>query len=398
MYHRLSLFFSIFVLFMLLLGCDSITNQAENESLSLVAQKSKQQQPGSELSAQATGAVYTQSNDMSSNEIVAYSRNAKGLLSESGRYATGGQGTGSGLGSQGAVALSSDHQRLFAVNAGSNELSVFGVQPGGLDLLDSVQSGGEQPVSVTVHGNLVYVVHAGGSGNITGFTLSNDGNLTSLSGSTQNLSNDGDGAAPGPAQISFTPNGGHLVVTEKASNLIGVYPILDEGKAGSPAFTASNGQTPFGFSFSKKNVLLVSEAFGGGEGLSATSSYAIGGDGSLELISGSVLSDQSAACWAVTTQNGKYTYISNTQSGTVTGYSVGNNGAIELLDANGITGSTGGQDTIPIDMALSNNSRYLYVLNAGSDDIVSYRVQSDGSLTTLGSIAVPATSVGLTAK
>lgn len=399
MYYKPSLFLSLILSIILFTGCESISNETSGSLLTPETEVKKKDVSGAYNSlSNLPGFVFTQSNDSESNEVIAFKRDADGSLAESGRYATGGQGTGGGLGSQGAVALSNNNQLLLAVNAGSNELSVFAVQPDELKLLDTVPSGGEQPISVTVRKSLVYVVHAGGSGNITGFRLTHEGTLTSLPGSTRNLSNDGIGAAPGPAQISFTPNGDYLIVTEKPSNMIGVYAVAQNGTAGAPSFTASSGETPFGFSFSRKNTLVVSETFGGNNALSATSSYNISQDGALELISGTIESGQTAACWAVTTSNGRFTYISNTGSGTITGYYADHLGNIELLNADGVTGDTGGTDSTPIDMALSNNSRFLYVLNTGTDTILSYSIQADGSLDAMSTISVPASSVGLIAK
>jgi 6-phosphogluconolactonase (cycloisomerase 2 family) len=309
---------------------------------------------------------------------------------------TGGLGTGSGLGSQGALVLSDNQRWLFAVNAGSNEVSLFSVSNQGLSLSDTIASGGELPLSLTVSGNLLYVLNGGGSGNITGFMIANNGELSPIADSTRHLSNEGVGAAPGPAQISFAPDGHQLIVTEKATNLILTYQVGQDGRPSTATAQASAGETPFGFEFSKRNTLIVSEAFGGAAGASAVSSYALN-DGNLQTVSASVPTHQTAACWLVVTGNGKYAYTTNTGSSTVTGYAVANDGSLGLLDGDGVTGHTtpGGA---PIDAALSRNSQYLYVLSGGTNTVTAFEVGADGSLTSIGDVNIPAGSVGIAAR
>src|SRR3989441_7842489 len=133
-------------------------------------------------------AVYTLTNQVAGNAVAVFDRAADGTLTAAGTSATGGTGTGGGLGSQGAVALSDDGRRLFAVNAGSNDVSVFDVGPAGLSLASRTASGGTLPISLTVHGNVLYVLNAGGNGNISGFTISTTGGLNALPSPTPLLS------------------------------------------------------------------------------------------------------------------------------------------------------------------------------------------------------------------
>lgn len=339
------------------------------------------------------GAVYTITNAASGNEVVVYERSANGSLSFQAAYSTGGLGSGAGLGSQEAVALSTNDRWLFAVNAGSNQVSVFAVKEHRLKLIDVLDSGGIMPISLTSHDGLLYVLNTGGNGNISGFAIDQDGSLSPLAGSIQPLSNGGTGASPGPAQVSFSPDGDMLVVTEKATNLIDTYEVND-GVAGPSVTHPSAGVTPFGFAFGRRDHLIVSEAFGGAAGASAMSSYKVDND-ELEVISPSVATTQTAACWVVISKNGKYAYTTNTGSGSISSYRIEKNGAITLLDAQaGLTGD----GSRPIDMALSNNGRYLYALGAGSHTISIFRVKEDGSLVALGIVSVPAGAVGLAAR
>lgn len=340
------------------------------------------------------GTVYVMSNDAAGNAIQVFDRAADGTLTAAGEYATGGLGSGAGLGSQGAVILSPDSRYLFAVNAGSDEISSFRVRPDHLVLVDSVASGGDMPISLTFDGRRrLVVLNAGGSGNISAFIVMPNGGLRAMAAATQPLSNGGVGPAPGPAQVSFTPNGRQLVVTEKATNMILTYGMRKDG-IDPPVAHPSAGQTPFGFAFGHRNTLIVSEAFGGAADASALSSYRVG-SGALTTVTPSAPTHQTAACWVVVTGNGKYTYTTNAGSASISGYAINNDGQLTLLDADGRTGITGAS---PTDAALSNHSQYLYVLNAGSDTVSAFAVAADGSLTSLGEVPVAATSVGIAAR
>lgn len=348
----------------------------------------------SKSSSAAPGAVYVMSNAAAGNEVLAFQRSPKGALTPAGSFPTGGLGTGAGLGSQGAMVLTEDGRWLLAVNAGSDEVTAFRVGPHGLQRTDTRASGGDMPISLTVRRNLVYVLNAGGAGNITGFRLSQSGQFVPIPGSQRPLS----GAGVGPAQVQFSPTGRILVVTEKGTNQIVTYQVGVGGIAGPPQPQASEGATPFGFAFAQHDLLVVSEAFGGAPDGSAASSYQLGDDGSLETLSASVPNTETAACWVAVSRDGRYAYTTNNGSSSVSGYSIAPDGTLALLDADGRTGETG-PGTAPIDAAFSGNGRYLYVLSAGTPTITGFEYRSDGSLEPAGSITgLPAGTVGLAAQ
>jgi 6-phosphogluconolactonase len=346
---------------------------------------------GASAAPHPAGAVYVLGNDAAANSVIKYDRAADGTLTPAATFFTGGLGAGRGLGSQGALILAQGNSRLFAVNAGSNEVSSFNVHPSGLSLVSTVPSGGELPISLTVHGHFLYVLNAGGDGNISAFTVGHSGGLFPLSGSTRPLS----GSGVGPAQVQFSPNGRVLVVTEKNTNLIDTYTVGSNGLATGPTTHPSSGATPFGFGFDKRSHLIVSEAFGSAPDASAVSSYIVADDGSIGVISGSVKDTETAACWIVTTEGGRFTYTTNTGSASVSGYAIGPNGSLTLLDAGGVTGTTGAG---PIDAALSAGSHYLYTNDSGGHDISVFQVGSLGHLTPLTGVGgLPASAVGLAA-
>ncbi len=326
-----------------------------------------------------TGRVFTLSNQASGNAVLAYPRHADGSLGAPTSYPTGGRGTGGGLGNQGAVVLDERGRYLYAVNAGSNEISVFRVRAAGLTFLQTVPSGATEPISLTTHDDLLYVLHDGGNAQINGFRI-DDGRLRAIAGSTRRLT-----SASGmvdPAQVGFTPDGDALIVTEKATNQIVSFRVRGDGRAGDARVTMSHGATPFGFAVTPNGTLLVSEAFGGVPDASALSSYGVGRRGMLQLVSGSVGTTETAACWVVTTHDGHFAYLTNTGSGTVSGFAVAADGSVALLTPGGITGDAG-MGSGPIDAVVTRDDRFLYVLNGRTHAIATFRVRADGGLDAL---------------
>lgn len=241
-----------------------------------------------------------------------------------------------------------------------------------------------RPVSVTVHQHLLYVLNST-DGTVTGFTVNTDGKLRALAGSTQTLIG---GTAAGPAQVEFSPDGTQLVVTERDNGVIDVLAVDDDGRACPPVRNDSSGSGPFGFTFAGTDLLIVSELSG------STSSYRLVENGTLKVVSASATTNQAAACWVVTnsTADPQYAYVSNTVSGSISGYDIDCNGALSLLDSDGRTGVTVDSHA-PIDSIASGDGRFLYVITGGFDatsempdtsnemTITAFRIETDGSLT-----------------
>ncbi|MGO4883427.1 MAG: lactonase family protein [Bryobacteraceae bacterium] len=345
--------------------------------------------------AGSSGDVYVLTNQATGNSIMVFERDAAGALTYLATYASGGNGAGTGadpLGSQNSLVLSPDRMLLFAVNAGSNSVSVFAVLGNHLKLLNTASSGGIMPVSVAVAQGYVYVVNAGGTPNISGFLVHKQtGQLIPLEGSTQNLPG---GAAASPAQISFRPDGGALVVTEKGTNLIDTFVLKDWIAQPGVSYLAS-GTEPFGFAFGRNDVAVVSDASGGAAGAAAVASYAVAKGGDVEIITPALGDTQSGACWLAITPDGKVAYTTNTASGTISSYAVSADGTLALLNA---AAGTPGNIT-PIDMAMSAGGNFLYVRDAGNGGISAYSVASDGSLTPLaGASGIPSGAQGIAAR
>lgn len=338
------------------------------------------------------GAVFTMSNAAAANEIVAFARDGSGALAFEGAFPTGGFGTGGGLGNQSGLALSDNGRWLVVVNAGSDDVSLFRVRPHSLDLADRISSFGTRPISITEVRGLVYVLNAG-SLTVAGFEIRR-GALVPIPGSVRAVG----GRGIDPAQIGLTTDGRVLVVTLKDSNEIVTYPLDGNRVPGDPVVTASNGATPFGFGLAREMKLFVSEAAGGAPGASSLSSYVVGAQASLHTLTPSLPTHQTAACWVAISPNGRLAYTSNTPAATLTGFRIGPDGALALLDPSGVTATTGA-GSAPVDSAFSRNGRYLYTLNSGSHQIGIFGVRPDGSLVPIGQgPSVPVAANGLAAR
>jgi 6-phosphogluconolactonase (cycloisomerase 2 family) len=333
------------------------------------------------------GKLFISSNALAGNQLFVYARSSNAAPTLLTTLATGGTGTGAGLGSQGAVTLSRNGQHLFVVNAGSNTVSTFTFGGGTMTLTSVVASGGTTPTSVTESNGIVYVLNAGGNGNLAGF-VNNGGTLTALPGALYGLSQDGGTA---PAQVSFSNYGNVLVVSERSTNRLTSYSVLAGGTLARRGVTASPGVTPFGFAFTPNDTLIVSEAV-----TSSVSSYRFVDDSRIDapaVVTPALANGQGAACWIAVTPNGHYAYSANTASSNVSAFAVARNGRLSLLaSAAGLTGA----NASAVDMSVSVDGQQLYVFAPRTPQIVSFTIAANGLLTPLGiTTGMPGSMAGL---
>ncbi|RAG87230.1 hypothetical protein DN069_02605 [Streptacidiphilus pinicola] len=335
--------------------------------------------------ADAWHAVFAQTNSLSGNQIIAYDRDARGRLTQAGTYDThglGGQLTGSvadHLASQGSLTYDREHRLLYAVNAGSNTVSVFAVRGDRLRLRQVVGSGGRFPVSVAVHGNLVYVLNALDGGSIQGYTVDGD-HLHKQDRWHRCLGLDPN-AAPQftntPGQVGFARGGSQLVVTTKANgNNLDVFAIDDSGApSDSPVVTNLPGAVPFGFVPNDRRGIFLTEA-----GPNALTTIDIRRDGTAQQTAFAA-TGQAATCWVVAI--GDLLYTSNAGSNSVSGFRASDRG--RHLTALGYASTDPGT----IDAAASPNGRFLYVQTGVNGIIDEFTVNPDGTLTQFGSVNIP---------
>lgn len=333
------------------------------------------QTPTPATGAQVVGHVYEATNSPAGNAIQIFDRLRDGRLRPGSAVATGGLGLGASLASQNALVRRGD--LLYVVNAGDDTISTLAITGRGLVKRDVEPTGGDRPVSVTVHGSTVYVLNQG-SETISGLRVGPDGHLSVLPRSTRQLSKAGD-ADPAAAQVSFTPDGRHLLVTHKGDQTIDTFAV--HGRYAGPAVpNRSAGSTPYGFDFDRRGHAIVSEA-----GPSAVSSYGVR-FGRLRTITPSLSDTQAAACWLVTTRDGRYAYTVNAASSTISSYRIGTDGRLSLLAAVAARTTGGGTDA-----ALSPDNKTLQV-RLGNGDIASYAVAHNGNLASLQDTSGTATS------
>ncbi len=312
--------------------------------------------------------LYTQTNSAGGNALLQFALQDDGALAPVRAVPTGGNGTGSGLAAQGAIALARANSLLFAVNAGSNSISAFRLDEGGAALIGTSPSQGTLPVSIAVHGRLLYVLNQG-SDSIAGFRIQADGSLQPLPESTRPLS----GSGVVGVQIAFSASGEFLVVTEKLGGTIDVFPVLD-GIAQPGRFNPSAGAVPFGFALDRLDRLIVSEA-----AASTVSSYALDPDsGSLSVISRSVPTNQGAACWVAETPNARLAFSANAASGSISSFAIDRLG--RLADLGYVPIASAAHTT---DMAVDEDGRLLFALDDGVRTINGFRVERDGTLLAL---------------
>ena len=330
----------------------------------------------------SSNAVFVMTNDANQNSVIAYPRNPDGSLGHGRKFFTGGRGSGGTvdpLASQGSLRLSDDGSLLFAVNAGSGELSVFRVFGNFLWLADVVPCGGSEPVAVAQYRDLVYLVNAGGTNNIVGFRLTRDQKLKRIPHANYLLST----GSTGPGSIAFDPNGRLLLVTEKATNKIDSFSVHADGTLGEIVTTPSAGPGAFAVQFAPNGTALVVETGpAGGTNASAISSYAAYAGSPLAVISPSVATEGAATCWLQVTPNGSFVYTANSATSTISGFSIGANGLLTPLPGT-IVGTlpTGSTD---LDITVSSNGKFLYTLNTGTGTIGIFEINHDGTLSNLG--------------
>jgi 6-phosphogluconolactonase (cycloisomerase 2 family) len=328
-------------------------------------------------------AVFVQTNSTDGNAIAAYHRNGDGTLTFRASYPTGGlggraKGAGSDpLASQGSLTLIRDSGMLLAVNAGSDTISVFQVDGDQLHRTQVLPSGGPFPVGFAVHGDLVYVLDAGGDGFVSGFRI-DEGRLSPIDDSTRAL---GLGNTPtpaflaDPAQVGFTPDGDHLIVTTKTHNTVDVFSVGDNGRPSAAPVKNAESPVPFAFDFVAGRLVLSLA------GTSSLQTFTVNADNTLTPVSAAVGDTQGGLCWAIRARG--FEYVSNTGSGSVSQFRVSENGNVTLVSAVAAPGILGATDSV------AAGGQFLYVQSGLSGSVHAFRIGSGGALTSIQIAAVP---------
>jgi 6-phosphogluconolactonase (cycloisomerase 2 family) len=340
--------------------------------------------PAQAVQTSPHGVVFVETDSTVGNSVIAYDAASDGTLTQAGSYATGGLGgvlAGSVVdhtASQGSLVLDRLHGLLYTVNAGSNTVSVFDVHGDRLMRRQVISSGGTFPVSIAVHGNLVYVLNARDGGSIQGY-LRVGSTLVRISAWQRGLGLDvtlTPEFTHTPAQIAFTPDGSQLVLTTKANgNAIDVYAINASGApAARPTVNVEPDSVPFAFAFDAHTNLVAAET-----GTNSIASFTVHQDGTLTAVDRAA-TGQAATCWVAT--DGTHFYTSNAGSATVSGYTDHGDGTLHAL-GNAAT------DVGTVDAAASSDGKVVYVQTGANGIVDAFRIAADGGLTAIGSVTVP---------
>jgi 6-phosphogluconolactonase len=330
------------------------------------------------------GHLYVNDNTAPVNTIAGFDRHADGTLTPipGSPFATGGAGTGAGIGSQGALQMTPGGHELLAVDAGSNEVSQLAIGrdgrlrpvPGG-----TISSQGTEPVSIAVARGLVYVANAGAGGsNYAGFTLDRYGQLRPIPGATFTLP---DAAQPGDVLINSTAT--RLVGTRVGTSQIDSFTIDWRGglhaAPGSPF--AAQGPGPFGSEFSPVDPqqLFVSNAHGGA-GAGTVSAYNDGPQGVLSPIGASPFANgQTAPCWVEISRDGRHLFAVNTATPSLSSYRIRRDGTLRLIANTPFDGPDAAK-LGPFDARLSPDGTSLWVVDDGGSAVSGFTARG-GRLT-----------------
>lgn len=336
------------------------------------------------------GVVFVQNDRLAGNQIVSYYRNSDGSLTQAGITDTGGLGgqlTGSvvdHLASQDSLVASADGETLYAVNAGSNTISVLAVHGANLAVRQQISSGGTFPVSIAVHDDVLYVLNARDGGSIQGYRVE-DGRLRLVRSWHRDLGLNPN-ATPEfvttPGQIIFTPDGSQLLIATKAgSHSVLSFAVSESGRvAATPVVNSLPGTVPFDGVFDGAGHFLLTEV-----GIGSVVSYTVNNDGTLTSLS-SVPTTQKATCWIAGA--GGYFYTGNAGGngtpgqGSLTGFSSTPSGALTNLGSTPTNAGT-------VDAVGSPDGKFLYTQTGGAGTVDEFAVAPDGSLTAIGSVMVP---------
>ncbi|MGB8195969.1 MAG: hypothetical protein WCF25_03055 [Acidimicrobiales bacterium] len=338
-------------------------------------------------------ALFVETDATAGNTVLSYRQSSDGSISFSGSYATGGLGatsagaTADPLASQDGLTLANHGQDLIATNPGSDTVTVFSVEGTHLNVVQQLASGGLFPDSIATSGNLVAVLNAGGAGSVAEFAWFN-GRLVALPGQVRSLGLSNTTPPEfhhGAGQVSYTPNGQHLVVTTKLStNAYDVFSVGFNGALGAaPVVTTAVNALPFSFTFDAAGNIVAAEASD-----SSVTTYRVNADGTLSSL-GTVTDGAAALCW-ISGANG-YFFGSNAGSGTVSSFTENAAGAPVLVNATAGTAHAGTTDSV-----VSPDGKFFYVESGGAGTIDAFAVGASGTLSQIETIFnIPVASEGL---
>jgi len=366
----------------------------------------------------AVGAAYFITNEPSGNFVVAASVGPDGKLTL--RQATSSDGIGShgqpGTGpdplfTQGAVKASAAGNIVATVNAGSNTISVFNIDPTNptnLEMIgDPIGSGGEFPVSLAINkaGNMVCALNGGAINGVACFSVDKTKGLSSVANTVRSLNLNQTTPATGPAgsasHVIFSEDGTKLIASVKGvpptPGILAVWDVAADGSLSQDfqaVQPATGGLLPFSMTvIPGKNAVLATDAGLGVDVFDFNSPPVSGvaaGKSSTLPIAG-----QAATCWSSFSSKTGNFYVTDVGTAEVTEINVDENLKPTIVKQ---YPQGNGTATIDNDIATVGNKDFMYVLAANATQVKVLSLNAPGQAAALQTvdIAGPAKAAGLT--
>ena len=345
------------------------------------------------------GAVYQINNDPNDNRVLVYKILRDGTLNFSTSVTTSGRGTSvrksDPFFSQGPVIVF--NQSLFVVNAGSNSLTMFNINPQDptqLTFQTAIGTNGDYPVSITVNSQYVAVLNGGTRSGFRVFAWDPNGTLTPIPNWDRSIPLNPPQSTPpvGPpntvSQIMFSPDDKSLLVAYKGISttqpgVVLTYPINNGALTPNPIKNIIQSQyLPFSMICIDDNGLLLTDA---SKGVNAT--FYDSWTGQLSVKQVRSLQISGAVCWsAYSSKTGNY-YVIGAVSGNVS-----------EIKVDPVTLQPQLVNTYPLGMksesadaqvATVDNVDYLYVNTPGTQGVNVLRLDGPGHATLLSPLTLP---------
>jgi len=185
----------------------------------------------------------------------------------------------------------------------------------------------------------------------------------------------------GRPSCGWHPNGRHTDGPTIGPSLIDSFTVGRFGRlfpaAGSPFASQRLGPIGAEFSPTHSNQLFVTNAHDGPTN-GSVSAHRVAHDGDVSALAGSAFTNgQTATCWINVSANGRYAFVVNTATPSMTSYAIAGDGQLTVLGSTPFKGAGA-----PVDARLDPSGDYLYVVDSKLAVIHAFRV-NDGSLTEL---------------
>jgi hypothetical protein len=411
--------------------------------MNMSSESSTEMRPRNEMPQE--GHLYIQTSE-TKNAIIHYHRSADGTLEEKERVLTGASGsadfnyrsTPMGLVVEGAqsVLVAPDRRFLFAVNAGDNSVSSFGVgEDGKLTLLDVKRtgnivvgrSGTAKSLAYAPSSRTLYVLHSFGPEHIRAFSVDREGRLMLRQEGYSIAPPDKPGRLPTMIVVSpdeqfllvgcsldelpaANPDGSPIIWVQRngkphkiSANApdpdgLAVFPVDEFGALGEPMFQDAGGGSPWCPMFLNQRTNQFVLGFATSDAVSLATIESDGRVATGPIVPADTsIGRPSELCWMAITPDDRLVFATMTGYGYITSWhlkgnvlSIAKDPACPTVPGDGsFRGLSGIVGSSPNDMWMTPDGAYLYQIYPNASKLVGYAVQSDGWLEEITSASIP---------